>query len=122
LTVPPHAPASPPSYVALQTILCPIDFSSAALEAFGFALDLARRADASVVLVNAIEFLAEEEPLENAHFNVPEFRVYLLEDARQRLQSLVSRHPPSTAASGPWPWPAARITRFSTSRPNKAPI
>ncbi len=94
LTVPPHAPASPPSYVALQTILCAIDFSSAALEAFGFALDLARRSDASLVLVHAIEFLAEEEPLENAHFNVPEFRVYLLEDARQRLESLVSQHPP----------------------------
>jgi nucleotide-binding universal stress UspA family protein len=94
LTVPPHAPASPPSYVALRVILCPIDFSSAALEAFGFALDLARRSDASVVLVHAIEFLAEEEPLENAHFNVPEFRSYLLEDARQRLESLVSHEPP----------------------------
>jgi nucleotide-binding universal stress UspA family protein len=93
LTVPPHAPATPPSEVALQTILCPIDFSSAALEAFGFALDLARRSDASVVLVQAIEFLAEEEPREDAHFNVPEFRSYLLEDARQRLESLVSGEP-----------------------------
>ncbi len=93
LTVPPHAPATPPSEVALRTILCPVDFSPAALEAFGFALDLARRADASVVLVHAIEFLAEEEPLEAAHFNVPEFRSYLLEDARQRLESLVSAEP-----------------------------
>jgi nucleotide-binding universal stress UspA family protein len=94
LTVPPHAPATPPSDVAVRTILCPVDFSSAALEAFGFALDLARRADASVVLVHALEFLAEAEPLENAHFNVPEFRTYLLEDARQRLDSLVSGEPP----------------------------
>ena len=93
LTVPPHAPATPPSEVALRTILCPIDFSSAALEAFGFALDLARRSDASVVLVHAIEFLAEEEPREYAHFNVPEFRSSLLEDARQRLESLVSGEP-----------------------------
>jgi nucleotide-binding universal stress UspA family protein len=93
LTVPPHAPATPPSRVALRTILCPVDFSSAALEAFGFALDIARRSDASVVLVHAIEFLAEEEPLETAHFNVPEFRTYLLEDARQRLESLVSGEP-----------------------------
>lgn len=93
LTVPPHAPATPPSEVALRTILCPVDFSSAALEAFGFALDLARRSDASVVLVHAIEFLAEEEPLETAHFNVPEFQSYLLEDARQRLESLVSAEP-----------------------------
>jgi len=93
LTVPPHAPATPPSEVALRTILCPVDFSAAALEAFGFALDLARRSDASVVLVHAIEFLAEEEPLETAHFNVPEFRSYLLTDARQRLESLVSGEP-----------------------------
>ena len=93
LTVPPHAPATPPSEVALRTILCPIDFSSAALEAFGLALDLARHSDASVVLVHAIEFLAEEEPREYAHFNVPEFRSYLLEDARQRLESLVSGEP-----------------------------
>lgn len=93
LTVPPHAPATPPSEVSIRTILCPIDFSSAALQAFGFALDLARRADASVVLVRAIELLAEEEPLENAHFNVPEFRSYLLEDARQRLEQLVSGEP-----------------------------
>ena len=93
LTVPPHAPATPPPEVALRTILCPIDFSSAALEAFGFALDLARHSDASVVLVHAIEFLAEEEPREYAHFNVPEFRSSLLEDARQRLESLVSGEP-----------------------------
>ncbi len=93
LTVPPHAPATPPAEVALRTILCPVDFSAAALEAFGFALDLARRSDASVVLVHAIEFLAEEEPLETAHFNVPEFRSYLLTDARQRLESLVSGEP-----------------------------
>ncbi len=93
LTVPPHAPATPPSEVSIRTILCPVDFSSAALEAFGFALDLARRSDASVVLVHAIEFLAEEEPLQSAHFNVPEFRSYLLKDARQRLESLVSGEP-----------------------------
>ena len=94
LTVPPHAPATPPLDVALRTVLCPVDFSPAALEAFGFALDVARRADASVVLVHVIEFLAEEEPLENAHFNVPEFRTYLLEDGRQRLDSLASGESP----------------------------
>jgi nucleotide-binding universal stress UspA family protein len=93
LTIPPHAPAMRPSEVALRTILCPIDFSSAALEAFGFALDLARRSDASVVLVHALEFLAEEEPRAFEHFNVPEFRSYLLKDARQRLDSLVSGEP-----------------------------
>jgi nucleotide-binding universal stress UspA family protein len=94
LTVPPHAPATPPLDVALRTVLCPVDFSPAALQAFGFALDLARRADASVVLVHVIEFLAEEEPLGNAHFNVPEIRTYLLEDGRQRLDGLATGAPP----------------------------
>jgi nucleotide-binding universal stress UspA family protein len=94
LTVPPHAPATPPLDVALRTVVCPVDFSPAALEAFGFALDLARRADASVVLVHVIEFLAEHEPLENAHFNVPEFRTYLLEDGRQRLDRLAAGESP----------------------------
>jgi nucleotide-binding universal stress UspA family protein len=93
MTVPPHAPTTPPTEVALRRILCPVDFSPASLEAFGFALDLARRSGASVVLIHAIEFLAEDEPLENAHFNVPEFRRYLIKDARQRLESLVSAEP-----------------------------
>jgi nucleotide-binding universal stress UspA family protein len=94
LTVPPHAPAAPPLDVALRTVLCPVDFSPAALEAFGFALDLARRADASVVLVHVIEFLAEEEPRAFEHFSVPEFRSYLITDAGQRLERLVSGESP----------------------------
>jgi nucleotide-binding universal stress UspA family protein len=72
LTVPPHAPAVPPSDVAIRRILCPIDFSSAALQAFGFAMDLARRTNASVTVLYVIEWLPEEEPRALAHFNVPE--------------------------------------------------
>jgi nucleotide-binding universal stress UspA family protein len=69
LTVPPHAPDSPGR--SLGTIVCPLDFSPAALQALGFAVDLARRAAASVIVLHVIEWLAEDEPRELAHFGSP---------------------------------------------------
>lgn len=92
LTVPPHAPG-PPAGVALRTILCPIDFSPAARQAFGFALDLARRANASVTLLHAIEWLAEERPPASPQFDVSAFRQQLMEDAHERLRALVAQEP-----------------------------
>ncbi len=90
LTVPPHAPASAPSDVAFRHILCAMDFSPAALQAFGFAMELAREADGSVTLIQAIEWLAEEEPRELAHFNVAEYRQILISDAHERMQTLIA--------------------------------
>jgi nucleotide-binding universal stress UspA family protein len=92
LTVPPHA-ADSPNGVRLTTILCPVDFSPAALQAVEFAVDLARRANASVTFLQAIEWLAEEEPGELPHFNVPEFRLYLMQDAEEQLNALIAQHP-----------------------------
>ncbi len=92
LTVPPHASGSP-AHVVFRTILCPIDFSSAALQALGFALDVGRRAHASVIVLHAIEWLVEEEPRELAHFNVPEYRQYLVQDAHERLDALLAEEP-----------------------------
>ena len=93
LTVPPHAPAQAPADVAFTQILCPMDFSPSALQAFGFALDLARQAGGSVTVLHAVEWLAGEEPREHAHFNVPEYRRYLVEDAHARLQALFAGEP-----------------------------
>ena len=90
LTVPPHAPSTAPAEVVFQQILCPMDFSPSAFQAFGFALDLARQARGSVTLLHAIEWLAEEEPRAHAHFNVAEYRRHLVEDARARLQTLIA--------------------------------
>jgi nucleotide-binding universal stress UspA family protein len=92
LTVPPHAPGSPAG-VVMQTILCPTDFSSAGLQAVGFAVDVARRANVSLIVLQVIEWLAEEEPREFAHFDVPEFRRYLMQDTRERLQALIAEQP-----------------------------
>jgi nucleotide-binding universal stress UspA family protein len=90
LLVPPHAPATAHPDVRFKHILCPMDFSPSALQALGFALDLARQSDGVVTVLHALEWLAEEEPRENAHFNVPEYRQYLVDDARRRVQALVS--------------------------------
>jgi len=88
LTVPPHAPERAPR-VALKQILCPVDFSPASLQALGFALDLGRQSGGRVTLLHVIEWLPGEEPRTYEHFNVPEFRRYLTDEAQQRLRALV---------------------------------
>jgi len=89
LTVP-QAPASVSEAVTFKRILCPIDFSPSALQALGFALDLARQADGRVTLLHVLEWLAEEEPRASTHFSVPEYRRYMVEDAQERLRNLVA--------------------------------
>ena len=90
LLVPPHLTAAVPEDVTFRHILCAMDFSPAALQALGFALDLARQADGVVTVLHALEWLAEEEPRENAHFNVPEYRRYLVQDAEERVRTLIA--------------------------------
>jgi nucleotide-binding universal stress UspA family protein len=90
LTVPPHARAETAAAVRFKTILCPVDFSPAALQALGFALDLARQAGGAVALLHVIEWLAEYQPRAQAHFNVEEARQFMMEDAHERLRSLVA--------------------------------
>ena len=90
LTVSPQTAAATADIVTFKRILCPIDFSPSALQAFGFALDLARQAGGLVTLLHVVEWLPEDEPRAMAHFNLPEFRSYLVNDATQRLQSLVA--------------------------------
>jgi nucleotide-binding universal stress UspA family protein len=97
LLVPPHASPTAHPDVSFKHILCPMDFSPSALQALGFALDLARQSDGVVTILHALEWLAEEDPGENAHFNVPEYRQYLIEDARRRVQALV---PDNSSNSG----------------------
>jgi len=93
LTVPPHALPTMPEEVVFRRILCPMDFSPSALQAFGFALDLARQANGSVTVLHVIEWLAEEEPRAHAHFNVSEYRQHLTADAHARLQALLADEP-----------------------------
>ena len=96
LTVSPQTTATTSDVVTFKRILCPIDFSPSALQAFGFALDLARQAGGLVTLLHVFEWLPEHESRASAHFNVPEFRGHMINDARERLRSLVSEE------SKPW--------------------
>ena len=90
LLVPPHVTAKAHPDVSFKHILCPMDFSPSALQALGFAVDLARQSGGRVTVLHALEWLAEEEPRENIHFNVPEYRRYLIDDARERVRALVA--------------------------------
>ena len=90
LTVPPHAGTAAPEAVTFKRILCPIDFSTSALQAMGFGLDLARQANGRLTLMHVVEWLAEEEPRASVHFNVPEHLRYLAADAEERLRLLVT--------------------------------
>jgi nucleotide-binding universal stress UspA family protein len=93
LLVPPHLTAKAPAEVRFSDILCPMDFSSSALLAFRHALDLARQGNGSVTVLYVLEWLAEEEPRGRTHFDVPQYRQQLLDDARQRLRALVAEEP-----------------------------
>ena len=90
LTVSLQAQASAPPDVTFKRIVCPMDFSPSAVQALGLALSLARQADGRVALLHVIEWLAEEEPRASAHFNVPEYRRYMVADAEERLRGLVA--------------------------------
>ena len=89
LTVPPQAEPGVSPAVTFKRIICPMDFSPSALQAFDYALNLARQADGRVTLLHVIEWLAEEEPRASAHFSVPEVRGYMAADAQEQLRELV---------------------------------
>ena len=90
LTVPPHAPAAAPGHVAFGHVLCAVDFSPGSLQALGFALDLAKQGKGRVTVLHVIEWLAEHEPRNYGHFNVPEVRHHLTSEAHERLRALVA--------------------------------
>lgn len=100
LTVPPGALAATPGDVVFRRILCPMDFSPSALQAFGFAVDLARQANGSVTVLHVIEWLAEEEPRAHAYFNVSEYRQHLTAEAHARLQALLADEPRTWCETG----------------------
>jgi nucleotide-binding universal stress UspA family protein len=97
LTVPPHAPQKTETDGNFSRILCPMDFSLSALQAFGFAVDLARQSGGSVIALHAIEWLADDVSA-HARFNVQDFRQHLIDDAHTRLRALIADQPGGTAS------------------------
>lgn len=109
LTVP-HRPEGMESpRRVFQNILCAVDFSATSLKALDYAVSLAREADARLTLLHVVEGLPDHEPRINLHFNVAEYRLYVLRDARERLGRLLPEE------GRAWPeegraWPGAATT------------
>lgn len=94
LTVPPHAPAETTDRAdaaGFRRVVCAMDFSASAMQALGFARDLAHRAGGRVVVVHAIEFLPEDDPDRLSHFNIPRFRGLLAAQTREKLDAILAQ-------------------------------
>lgn len=91
LTVPPPIQTATAGPIIYKNILCPLDFSDASSRALGYALSLAKKTDACVTPLHVVEGFIESGELNiNAHYNVPEYRGYLMEDAMTRLKAAIA--------------------------------
>ena len=100
LVVPPGA--EPPRDGRFRRILCGIDFSPPSLRAFRYAIQLAAREGAEVIVLHAIEIPAELRDRQmTAAFDIEAVRAAAEATARQRLESL-------------WPGDAAAAVRIAT--------
>jgi len=95
LMIPPHATPAPEDPIFTR-ILCPIDFSPASQQAFGFALDLASQSNGAVTAMHVLEWMADDDPAPYGPFDTSAYRAHLESDAAARLMAL--------ADSEPHPW------------------
>lgn len=90
LTVPPPIQTPPATALIYKTILCPLDFSDASQRALEYALSLAKKTGACVTPLHVVEGFIDPPDLDfNAHYNVPEYRRYMEEDALTRLNAAI---------------------------------
>jgi nucleotide-binding universal stress UspA family protein len=87
LTVPPAAVAA--ARVPYTRLLCPVDFSASSLEALRFAFALARESDAHLTILHVFDWPLEDE-LFVERFDEPAFRAAVEDQARKRLDGLVT--------------------------------
>lgn len=99
LTVPPHT-VTPP-HALFRRILCPMDFSPAARQAFDIALDLARQSNGALRVVHAIEWYPEGEVIAGGRMDIEGFRQSLQDQATARLAGLLDQVDASWAAIEP---------------------
>jgi nucleotide-binding universal stress UspA family protein len=78
-----------PGTMPFKRILCATDFSEVSAAALELATSLAREAETGLTLLHVVEWPQGEEPLANRHFNVPEYRRYLEQDAAKKMRDLV---------------------------------
>lgn len=88
MTVPP--PAASASTLPYKRILCPVDFSPPSLAALRVAKSMAKEADASLTIANAVEWVEGELPV-NSPFDYAEFRRQFEQDLERRLDALITQ-------------------------------
>lgn len=101
LTVPPRVQST--SQLPFKRLLCAVDFSDVSLDAVRWALSLAEESGARLTLVHVLEWPWEEPPppmIEELPFEqgaaLAEFRRYLEESAKKRLESLIPESVPGS--------------------------
>jgi len=88
VTVPTDVRRAPRRRV-VSSIACGVDASPEALDVARIAFEIAGRTAASLLLVHAIEWIADEQPTDYVDFNLADFRARLVYNAQQRLDALV---------------------------------
>ena len=104
LIIPPTVtePGSP----VYKTILCPLDFSEASTHALGYALSLAKEADARLILLHVVEDLLADADMEAlGHLSLTDYYRRVEQDAVTKLKGMI----PSEA--GAWSTPQTRVVR-----------
>ncbi len=87
LTVPP--PALTAAKLPYTRLLCAVDFSESSLAALRFAFSIAEESDAHLTILHVFDWPPDEELLVE-RFDTPEFRRVAEEQARGRLEALVT--------------------------------
>ena len=80
--------------VQFSRMLCPTDFSEASLEAFPYAIELARLFKAEILFIYVVPVLPPAPADFGFESEVVEFVSALRKDAEERLNKLVSAHVP----------------------------
>ncbi len=90
LTVPPRtADAVPRTALALERIVCAVDFSDSSAAALAFAASLASKTHAALSVLHVVELLPE--PSEMPSFDAAGYRVARFDDARVHLAAVMSQ-------------------------------
>ena len=87
MTVPPAAETA--AKLPYTRLLCPVDFSDSSLAALRFAVSLAEEADASLTILHVFDWPPDDDLLLE-RFDAPAFRHVVEEQARGRLEALVT--------------------------------
>lgn len=97
LTVPPRVPdAVPRTAMALERIVCAVDFSDSSGAALTFAASLASKARAGLSVLHVVELLPEASEMPT--FDAAAYRAARFDDGRARLAAVMSQVPGAAEA------------------------